>query len=113
MAQLSSGQTAAIKKLDTSSSPEPDSDFAAQVNISTEPALIFTRQAENLYDHLKCTFHSFVCSYQQFQDLNMSTLLGYSAIASKEIIEYWHMSMQQWVLYMMFYMVGHELLLNF
>lgn len=30
-AKLSSGEDAAIKKLDTSSSQEPDSDFAAQV----------------------------------------------------------------------------------
>lgn len=32
-AKLNNGQRAAIKKLDTSSSPEPDSDFAAQVSI--------------------------------------------------------------------------------
>lgn len=32
-AKLSSGQAAAIKKLDTNSSQEPDSDFAAQVFI--------------------------------------------------------------------------------
>lgn len=31
--KLNNGQPAAIKKLDTSSSPEPDSDFTAQVNI--------------------------------------------------------------------------------
>lgn len=30
-AKLSNGQAAAIKKLDTSSSPEPDSDFTSQV----------------------------------------------------------------------------------
>ena len=30
-AKFSNGQTAAIKKLDTSTSQEPDSDFAAQV----------------------------------------------------------------------------------
>lgn len=33
-AKLSNGQQVAIKKLDTSASPEPDSDFAAQVNES-------------------------------------------------------------------------------
>ncbi|CAK9148441.1 unnamed protein product, partial [Ilex paraguariensis] len=32
-AKLSDGQEAAIKKLDTSSSPEPDSDFEAQLSI--------------------------------------------------------------------------------
>ncbi|CAI9100990.1 OLC1v1038193C2 [Oldenlandia corymbosa var. corymbosa] len=32
MATLSSGQTVAIKKLDTGTSPEPDSDFAAQLS---------------------------------------------------------------------------------
>ncbi|KAL6555470.1 hypothetical protein OROGR_006728 [Orobanche gracilis] len=32
-AKLSSGQEAAIKKLDTSSSPEPDSDFTAQLSM--------------------------------------------------------------------------------
>ncbi|KAK3030797.1 hypothetical protein RJ639_037178 [Escallonia herrerae] len=32
-AKLSNGQSAAIKKLDTSSSPEPDSDFAAQLSM--------------------------------------------------------------------------------
>ncbi|OIT04617.1 PREDICTED: probable protein kinase At2g41970 [Nicotiana attenuata] len=32
-AKLSNGQQAAIKKLDTSSSPEPDSDFASQLSI--------------------------------------------------------------------------------
>ncbi|CAA2934029.1 probable protein kinase At2g41970 [Olea europaea var. sylvestris] len=33
LAKLSNGQQAAIKKLDTSSSPEPDSEFAAQLSI--------------------------------------------------------------------------------
>ncbi|CAI9782735.1 unnamed protein product [Fraxinus pennsylvanica] len=33
LAKLRNGQQAAIKKLDTSSSPEPDSDFAAQLSI--------------------------------------------------------------------------------
>lgn len=33
LAKLPSGQQAAIKKLDTSSSQEPDSDFAAQVRV--------------------------------------------------------------------------------
>ena len=36
-AKLSSGEDAAIKKLDTSSSQEPDSDFAAQVPIPPPP----------------------------------------------------------------------------
>lgn len=35
-AKLSNGTEAAIKKLDTSSSPEPDSDFASQVNFLIE-----------------------------------------------------------------------------
>lgn len=36
-AKLSNGQQAAIKKLDSSSSAEPDSDFTAQVNVSYFP----------------------------------------------------------------------------
>lgn len=34
-AKLSSGQQAAIKKLDTSSSPEPDDDFTTQASLLT------------------------------------------------------------------------------
>ncbi|CAI9779426.1 unnamed protein product [Fraxinus pennsylvanica] len=40
-AKFSDGQSAAIKKLDTSSSPEPDSDFTAQMNEALE-IFIFT-----------------------------------------------------------------------
>ncbi|KAG5555506.1 hypothetical protein RHGRI_006224 [Rhododendron griersonianum] len=44
-AKLSSGQQAAIKKLDTSSSPEPDDDFTAQASLLTT---IFSEMASLL-----------------------------------------------------------------
>lgn len=46
-AKLSSGEGAAIKKLDTSSSQEPDSDFAAQVTFS--PHWFFSRNIQMIF----------------------------------------------------------------
>lgn len=40
---LSDGQAAAIKKLDTSSSPEPDSDFGSQVSAPPPPPSSFLK----------------------------------------------------------------------
>lgn len=50
-------------------------------------------------------FDLVVCSYQLFQDFNTSILFAYLVIAWKEVIESWHMNMQPWVLYMMYYTV--------
>lgn len=42
-AELSSGQPAAIKKLDADSSPEPDSDFMPQVNYFVSSAVLYMK----------------------------------------------------------------------
>lgn len=68
-AKLSDGMDAAIKKLDTSSSPEPDSDFTEQVGQFLPKILNSLRQyflaseivTIYIFDYLSC-------SYQLFQD---------------------------------------------
>jgi serine/threonine protein kinase len=72
-AKLKDGMPAAIKKLDTSSSQEPDSDFEAQVRYRESFFLVKYVQCAGHKILIQC-LHLGSCSCLSFQDLNMSTL---------------------------------------
>ena len=62
------------------------------------------------FDAISHCYHG-SCSYQQFRGLSMSILLSWWGIVWKQITESWYISLQQWVLYMTYYMVRPLLLL--
>lgn len=74
-ATLKSGQAAAIKKLDTSSSPEPDTDFAAQVRYGISMTVGDKDEDFSILHSNGIVFLclSWCCSYHLFLDLSKRT----------------------------------------
>jgi len=88
-ARLSTGQEAAVKKLDTSASQEPDSDFAAQVSlpcpklylIESDPCNIVTQQVD-------CVMHLFsqLSTVSRLKNEHFVELIGYCLEANNRIL---------------------------
>uniref|UniRef100_A0A9I9CX04 Protein kinase domain-containing protein n=1 Tax=Cucumis melo TaxID=3656 RepID=A0A9I9CX04_CUCME len=82
-ATLKSGQAAAIKKLDTSSSPEPDTDFAAQVRYGISMTV-----GDKDEDFSILHSNGILSSVSRLKQENFLELIGYCLEANNRILVY-------------------------